>query len=272
MTDDKKQKKKKPFVWVDPERLGSAKPIPGRCGVKLNGRDAYCQRHPMKRGNRCWVHRTKEGGTSHGGIRGRPKGSKTNQPTTSDTFYSDALLPGEETRYDMVKVGELDDELMIARLQLRRLLKVQQAFELAASDPNCIDEDGFVLVEVQLEQQGLVDENGNIVPRSAVTKKIRRKNDYTDQILKFTKLISTLEASRAEILRMKPPSMENTPLSDLAKAIAGLRGEIFDATSLWNEESGSNHNAFEVSGYLRALKDLADKGIIKLENEEPNNE
>lgn len=222
-------KKKKPFTWYDPALCGSPEPMPGRCGVKLQNRSTFCMKHPMKGSKRCNKHSNRAGRSDN---ISRPKGSKApspnkgakrKAPALDESFYGDTLLPGEAEVYDMIKMGDLEEELVIARYQLRRVLQAQQAYEIAKEDPDNVDDDGFVSVELHYEQAGTVAENGDIIPGPMTVKRIRRRNDYTEHILKFTRLISTLEASRSEILKSKPKDMTNSPLMTLAKAIGALR-------------------------------------------------
>ena len=81
------------------------------CGAKTR-EGTTCKLKPLSNG-RCRLH----GGNSTG-----PRDQRGNQNARKHGIYSKTTTKEEESALDLMKLGALDDELAVARLQLRRAL------------------------------------------------------------------------------------------------------------------------------------------------------
>lgn len=122
--------------------------------------------------------------SKHGGkSTGSPPGARN---ALKHGIYSAGLLPEEADLWDSVAVGTLDDDIRIAKLQLRRALIAQ----------NRQADDGLELVE-ETTAAGPAGENGE--PRPVIAQK-RRRTQFDDVISRILGRIGDLEQKRAEML------------------------------------------------------------------------
>ena len=136
---------------------------------------------------RCRVH----GGQSTG----PPKGS---QNARTHGLYASALLEGEEEFYDQISLGTVDEELKMARIQLRRALNAQAQFERQRAQGE--KEAGLEYESIETEGHLVRGEDGRttLVPERAKT--IRRKRDFQLEINRLTRTVADLEVKRIAIL------------------------------------------------------------------------
>lgn len=87
------------------------------CGAKTRS-GAPCQNRAMENG-RCRMHGGKNTGAP-----------KENTNAVKHGFYSDALLPEERQLYERAEVGNLDDEIRLARVKLHRFVRLSGSLEL----------------------------------------------------------------------------------------------------------------------------------------------
>lgn len=217
--------KKEPFAWKDPKKIGSEEPIPGRCGVKLIGKGRkgrFCRGRPLKGKKRCRMHKNLE-------FEGRSKRRPFTEPrnrqkkVVSSNLYADGLLPNETEIYGTIKIGELDEELRVARIQLRRLWVAQKAYQEALLTTDFFNTEGGVIVELPFEDKSTVGEDGNVIPGKTVIKKVRRYDDYTLSINKTLDQISKIEIRRAELHKYAEPDLLDSPLMRLVDIIKKIR-------------------------------------------------
>lgn len=88
------------------------------CGARTRS-GGICQKHALKDSTRCRLH----GGASS-------KANKGNAHAVKHGFYSDALLPEEKLLYERAEVGNLDDEIRLARVKLHRFVRLSGSLEL----------------------------------------------------------------------------------------------------------------------------------------------
>lgn len=224
MAQPKKGNGQTPFVWKDPNRLGSPEKIPGKCGAKLKGRKGgYCKRPPMLGEKHCHQHKGRGVVPNQKDlVKNGRKSTKHHHPIKGRNIYEDGLLPDEKPIFDIIEIGKVDMELRIARLQLRRLLIAQKAYQKALSEEQ-YNPDGSVSVTLAFEAPPTVDEDGNLVPGKVLTKKAKRNNDYTSDINKTLENISKIEVRRAALMQSEPPDMANTPLTKLIDMLSKIR-------------------------------------------------
>ena len=142
------------------------------CGARTRSGQP-CQNRAMANG-RCRMH----GGKSTGA-------PKANQNARTHGIYSDALVEDERSLWDQVEVGNLDNAIRIAHLQLRRAMIAQRAAEAG---------DGLDL-DAEIESSGGGKEGGG-----DSTSTQRRRRPYEDIINRLLGRIGDLEAKRAEII------------------------------------------------------------------------
>lgn len=144
------------------------------CGAKTRA-GGQCKAPAMKNG-RCRVH----GGASTGA----PKG---NQSAFKHGIYGDLLKPDELEVAESVggAAGKVEDELLIARMQLRRALKAQSHADTLT--------DGMEVYET-VEREGAE----NAMARSEIKNKLR---DYPQIIDRLMARIESLEKTRKELLK-----------------------------------------------------------------------
>lgn len=145
-----------------------------RCGAKTRSGDP-CRSKKMSNG-RCRMH----GGNS----KGPPKGSAN---AHKHGIYGDLIREDDLPVVDSLKsrVGIVDDELLMARLQLRRALRAQA---YADDLP-----DGLEIFETVERADGAE----NAQARSEVKRKLR---DYPQMIDRLMGRIESLEKTRKELM------------------------------------------------------------------------
>lgn len=143
------------------------------CGAKTRSGQP-CRNRAMANG-RCRMH----GGKSTGA-------PKANQNARTHGIYSDALADDEKGLWEQVEVGNLDNAIKIAHLQLRRAMIAQRAAEAG---------DGLDL-DAEINNAGSGEEGKGCDNTSTQ----RRRRPYEDIINRLLGRIGDLEAKRAEII------------------------------------------------------------------------
>lgn len=172
------------------------------CGAKTRS-GKPCRGKAMANG-RCRMH----GGTSPGA----PKG---NQNARKHGIYSKAMIPEELEIYDSIEVGNIDEEIKVAKLQLLRALKAQNKAD---------DGDNLELFE-EITSSGGEDievPEGVDAPAGRTTVK-RKRREYEGIINTLLGRIGDLESKRAEMIAKS--SDGNDDMTDvLGKLIDKLPG------------------------------------------------
>lgn len=154
-----------------------------KCGAKSKRTGNPCQGLAMANG-RCAIH----GGKSTG----PPKGT---QNAKVHGIYAAALTEEEAALSGTILLGNVDEELRIARLRLRRTMLAQRAW-----DEDGQTEEALELAEVTREI--VVDEGKDgkaPVERTTVLKRTRKRPDFEKLIDAGLARIGHLERVRAEI-------------------------------------------------------------------------
>lgn len=160
------------------------------CGAKTRSGEP-CQKHALTGSHRCKL---------HGG--GSAKSNKGNQNARKHGIYSDTLTGDEQRMWDEIGVGTLDDDIKIAKLQLRRALLAQAKAEVG---------DGLVLDMESISTQATGPSHEGDEPvtpgRPAMTVQ-RRRQGYEDIINRLLGRIGDLESKRADIIKKLDPEDE----------------------------------------------------------------
>lgn len=99
------------------QTIKQKKPEKARCGAKTRA-GTPCKQYPMHGKKRCRLH----GGKSTGSPKGCQNAWKTG-------IYAQGIRPEEAEVYEKIKVGSLDADIRIMKLQLIRAVKAQKEFE-----------------------------------------------------------------------------------------------------------------------------------------------
>lgn len=152
------------------------------CGAKTRSGQP-CQAQAMPNG-RCRMHGGKAADTHKG-----------NQNARKHGIYSDTLTEDETSLWDSISVGTLDDDIKIAKLQLRRALIAQAKSE--AGDGLDLD-----LESIHTPGSDPVDEGDEPIEPGKPSRTVqRRRRGYEDIINRLLGRIGDLEAKRADILK-----------------------------------------------------------------------
>lgn len=179
-----------------------------RCGAVTRGGSA-CQKPPLKGKNRCALHGGKSTGPKN------PAKPIGNQNARTHGIYSDALADDEKGLWDQVEVGNLDNAIKIAHLQLRRALIAQNKAE--GGDGLDLDLESINTLMPGSEE---VDQDGDPMQPRQTTTVQRRRRPYEDIINRLLGRIGDLEAKRAEIINKAGHTDDMTALlSDLIEKL-----------------------------------------------------
>jgi hypothetical protein len=145
----------------------STKPI---CGAKAKQTGKPCQRPPLKGKTRCKLH----GGAT-------PKGTKGNRV---HGIYAAALSPEEQDLWAEIQIGNVDDEIRLCKIRVRRAEIAQNAVQI---DPTSITNTaGFELSEIRQNETD--------------TQTVTKRPDYSAIIDRLLGRIGQLEKTRAELI------------------------------------------------------------------------
>ena len=145
------------------------------CGAKTRA-GTPCKRFARKNG-RCNL---------HGG-----KTPETNKNALKYGIYSEGIKDSEKDLWHEIKVGNLDDEIKIIKIQLSRAVKAQKEFEeeMASDGGNDKGKTGFELSEIKAS-------NIDGKERKEITKK---RPDFRKIIFQLSGRIAKLELTRNAI-------------------------------------------------------------------------
>lgn len=156
------------------------------CGANRQNGKGKCRAFAMANG-RCRVH----GGASTGPKNpNKPYGNKN---AVSHGLYASGLLDGEHEIYDSMEIGKVDDEIRITRILLKRAIDGQSRWERQKAAGGGDGE--LELYETTLN--GVASRDGQAV--SGRVKRVRRKKDFTTEIIRYTKMIGDLEVKKAHL-------------------------------------------------------------------------
>lgn len=184
-------------------------PVRPRCGAHSKRSGKPCRNWAMPNG-RCRMH----GGTSTGPTAaGRAKISEINKGNKNAEnlgLYADGMHPHEQDIYGMVAVGDLQHEIRMTRLMLKRAYRAQFIWEAVRGQIARTREHG--IKEAMLESglwdiDELVTETGTTgfdkdgIPQDIDKQRVvRRKTDFNAEIRQYAKLLDRLENTQRQLL------------------------------------------------------------------------
>ena len=153
-----------------------------RCGAKRkNGKP--CRQYPMRGKTRCRL---------HGGLSTGPP--KNNKNSWKYGIYAQGIKDEEKELYEQIKVGTLDDDIKIIKLQLARAVKAQKEFEESSKN-------------AELET---VESKGSSFQKTETGWKkaevIKKHPNYRKIIFQLSGRIAKLELTRDAIMKDNPAS------------------------------------------------------------------
>lgn len=186
-------------------RTNRKKPVGALCGARNRGNGLPCKMKAMPNG-RCKY---------HGGMSTGPKNKKEHLKYSAlkHGLYADVGLHREELSiYPHVKIGNLEEEIKILKMKLRRLWQLQKEWE---EDQKKISEEVegskagkvgkftrkyFRVNSIEdSEGESLNVKTGKFEPTKS--RKInRKKDDYMAEIRKVNKIIGTLEEKHKSLV------------------------------------------------------------------------
>jgi hypothetical protein len=177
------------------------------CGAK-NRQGEPCKKSPMKGKQRC---------RNHGGR--TPTGTKGNR---THGLYSAGLTDEERDLWDGIQLGNVDDELRLCRIQLRRAMNLELGIQAGPNDPKNMV--GVELVEIRRTTGNgksstdavskRVDTSGRVnwlLGRIGMLEKTR--SEGAGDVARD--LVDTLRAMKRTELEQKPPLHEPEPNADV---------------------------------------------------------
>ena len=205
------EKKDKPrSKWTKDNRK---KPYGSKCEAKTRTTGEPCKRWAMPNG-RCRLH----GGKAPD----PPPAPKGHKRSLVHGLYSSGLTQEEKTLYKSIKIDELDDELRMLKLKLRKAYKAQRmweeqqqskvkrrlirSIEMKERLEEIIPDLMTIRIEKSTESRPIfagLDENKDpIISYLTTTKRkvIRRKTDFSAEIIKLSNTIARLAIRRKELL------------------------------------------------------------------------
>lgn len=149
-------------------------PLKVTCGAK-NRQGEPCKKPPMKGKSRC---------RNHGGK--TPTGTKGNR---THGLYSVALSEEERELWDEMKLGTVDDEIRLCRIQLRRAMNLDAQIQKAPNDVKNLA--GVELVEIR---------RSTGAEKKSTTDAVSKRPDVHGRMNWLIGRIAQLEKTRAELI------------------------------------------------------------------------
>ena len=172
-----------------------------QCQAKSKSSGGQCRRSAVKGKRVCRVH----GGASTG-----PKKHTTQKTALKHGIYASGLSDEELAMWAEVQVGNVDEELRLCRIKLRRALIAQAEIQVAPISPN--NPAGFELWEIRSTESG--------------TQTVTRRSDYAAIIDRLLGRIGQLEKIRAELISAAQTT--NDSPTDRAREIAAAFRAMLD--------------------------------------------
>jgi hypothetical protein len=191
-----------------------------------NRQGGLCQKPPLKGKQRCKLH----GGAT-------PKGRQTGP--LKHGLYSSTLSEEERDLWDEIKLGNVDDELRLCRIQLRRAMNLDAEISKAPNDPKNLA--GIELVEIRRT-------TGNGKSNTDATSK---RPDVAGRMNTLIGRIAQLEKTRSELLTAASgkPGMdvrfvvEIPPEEQAGEWLATYRGTTLTSTPATEPDPGDDEDA-----------------------------
>lgn len=132
----------------------------------------------------------------HGGA--SPGGKPGNKNAVKHGLYCTGLLEGEQELFATIKAGELEDDIRMVKIQLRRAYAAQAEFERLRARTKAFDA-GFE--PYQRTSESHEKSVGKVKSKETKLILTRRKRDFIHDIVRLNKILEKLERARAAILQ-----------------------------------------------------------------------
>ena len=157
----------------------------------------------------------------HGGPSTGPKNPNTKTNALKHGFYSDALLPEEQKLFDEAAVGDLDQEIKLAKVKLFRFVKLTGSEDLASLIDGAI--------EAAKKQETKF--HASLPPRTYDKTEIRAvAPNYADLIIRLLEQVRKLELSRAQMIALVKKGDEEDPANPTPSGFEVVPYEDEDGT------------------------------------------
>jgi hypothetical protein len=164
----------------------------GPCGAKTRA-GGTCKKNGMRTNGRC---------RNHGGASTGPKNPNTKTNALKHGFYSAALLPEERKLFDEACVGDIDQEIKLAKVKLFRFVKLTSSADLESLV------DGAIEAAKKQETKFFA----SLPPRTYDKTEIRAvAPNYADLIIRLLESVRKLELSRAQMIALVKKVEEEDP-------------------------------------------------------------
>lgn len=196
-----------------------------RCGAKRkNGKP--CRQYPMRGKTRCRL---------HGGLSTGPP--KNNKNSWKYGIYAQGIKDEEKELYEQIKVGTLDDDIKIIKLQLARAVKAQKEFEESVAAGNA-DKLAYEPHEIKAKSHTknvtseLDGKPGYERTETIKDKEVTKKHpDYRKIIFQLSGRIAKLELTRSAIMTEGGDDIDWTEIGFEAAKAADLFTDTASGTN-----------------------------------------
>ncbi len=160
----------------------------------------------------------------HGGLGGAPPKNLVKTEQVRHGIYKKGLHPHEKDDFDHISLGNLDEELRMARIKLARAYRAQAIYEKIHGL------DDSEQVSEYIEHSNMFTEGDDIdyvienMSEKTYLGFAARAEDFSEEILKFTKIIGTLETKRADLLDRD--NATGALMMSIKKKLGNVEGDI----------------------------------------------
>jgi hypothetical protein len=192
------------------------------CGAKLRKKDAHCRMSAMKNG-RCRLH----GGLSTGA-------KNPAKPTARHNIYDAGMTDEDRAFLETIKLGQVDDELEVVRVQLNRGLSLKKKFDENPYDPALQH-----IVKIVQERKPvkhadgspMLDDMGQPVFEMVEVSREFGVPNFDDRVYRWTTRIESLEKTRKELAGSLGSSTPEETARALKDALDAIDDSIPDTGS-----------------------------------------
>ncbi len=191
------------------------------CGVKkANGDRCMLQAVSKRPDGRALTGRCK----FHGGLGGRPPKKLVQKERVNSGIYKKGLHPYEKDDFDHISLGTLDEEIRMARITLARAYRAQAIYEKIHGLDEIDSVDDYVNHSNEFTEGDDINYVIENMPERTLMGYLARGEDFSEEILRFTKLIGTLETKRADLLDRD--NATGTLMMSIKRKLGNVDGDI----------------------------------------------
>lgn len=252
--------------WRKPEGMSKEfgeKVLAGKyCGARRNRmpgtEDAHFCHHPPSKMDREKRQQPPYRCRLHGGeTKNRKEFKRGHKVNTTHGIYTDAVLPGEEEFYASLQAGNVDEEIRMCKLRLRRamimetrqrqLLEKGKAGDQELKDSMYLKESSKKMF-VETDGSGARDENGklkNVKKSKAETVEVRTTVDYSRAIKDISNELYKFEQIRTMQLQAGSGESDHDRAKRVQAEIAKIKAsiEVVEATIVDGDGGGQDEAA-----------------------------